>query len=193
MAQPSRVQRAGQVVRGMSKAIAMAAIAAMMIHVVANALARYAFKQPIEGTLEYTAFWYLPIMVFLGIYLAQADGTQIRAALLFDRFPSQVRVEAHVLGELITLALFLGFAWFGWREALELAEMRGTAGASTVPIWPVVFIVPVACLMVVAQTLFGLYDVVRTGNPDVVTERATRDDALVVEGPTGTVLGAERS
>lgn len=183
MTRTSPVQWAGRIVHGASQAIAMLAIGAMIIHVVGNAGSRYLFNDPIAGTLEYSAFWYLPAMVFLGIHLAQASGTHIRAGLLFDRFPRRVQVETHVVGELITAAVFVGFGWFGWLEARELAVIKATAGASTVPMWQIAFIVPVACTMVVIQILFGIYDVLRTGNPDVVAER--RAAASAASGPEG--------
>lgn len=156
------------------RTIAAVTLIVMVLHVVANALARQA-RSPIEGTNEYTAYWYLPIIAFIGMYLAAANGTHIEARLLFDRFPRRIQIEAQVLGMVLTAALFAGFAWYGWAEAMEGAYLEVTGGTSDVPIWPVAFIVPLTCALVVIHLLVGIVRVIRRRDPDAMSGPTAAD------------------
>lgn len=123
---------------------AAAVTIAMMLHVTFNALSRSFRNSPVHGTLEYTQFWYLPIIAFVGIVTAQRNKEHIEARLLFDRVPERARPFVQGGTDLLSLALAVALAYYTFEMAMESMAIRRTAGVSGVSIWPATFAAPVA-------------------------------------------------
>lgn len=136
----------------------------MMVQVVAHAALRSLFNAPIYGTNEIVTFWYMPLVVLLGLYAAQLNDEQITVTILtsrLSRFASTVfKVFALVLGA----AVSVGFAWFGFHEALEKMAVGATARATDIIIWPIYFLVPVAFLMLTYLLIANIITTFRMGD-----------------------------
>lgn len=143
------------------------AVIAMMLHVVLHALMRFFFNSPLYGTNEIVAFWYLPVVALLGIPAAQLQKEHITVTLVVERLgnkaASAFKIFACVLGALVAL----GFAWFGFGEALENMAMGATAGVTDIITWPVYFLVPLVFVLVAALFILDIFVILRTGEPDV--------------------------
>jgi TRAP-type C4-dicarboxylate transport system permease small subunit len=59
--------------------------------VLANAILRKTLNAPIVGTLEITKFWYMTVLAIMGMLGAETRNENIRADLLFRRFPPIAR------------------------------------------------------------------------------------------------------
>jgi len=127
--------------------IASVALVAMMLHVIAHGLARHLFHAPFYGTNEIVAFWYMPVLVLLGLLAAQIRGEHISVSILVDSLAPPARTSLLVLGRVLGFVVSIGFAWYGLGEALEQHEMGTTAGITTIPMWPVTFLVPVTFVL----------------------------------------------
>ncbi|TQM11201.1 TRAP transporter small permease [Pseudonocardia kunmingensis] len=125
----------------------------LMLHVVANALSRSFLNRPLEGTLEYVGNWYLPVVVLLGLAVAQQRRQHIEARLLFDRAPRSIQIEFQLFTYLLLIALSLIIAWYSYVEAWRNLGVGLTAGVSGVVIWPVTFAVPIGFLLFAIQLL----------------------------------------
>ena len=99
---------------------------------------------PIYGTNEIVAFWYLPLIVLLGIPAAQLRGEHINVTLVSDRVSLRARALLHRLASLLSLVVSLGFAWFGLLEAIDKYQVSATAGVTSIITWPVYFVVVLA-------------------------------------------------
>jgi len=124
-------------------AIAGVATIVMMFHVLANVVARKVFNHPLPATLEITQYWYMPVLAMLGILAAQIAMENLRADILFSRFPPAARVVLAIVTNAIAALVCLAFAWYSLDEAMENARIGQTAGISLLPIWWVGFVVPV--------------------------------------------------
>lgn len=115
----------------------------MMVHVTANAVMRTYLDRPIEHTLEIVQYWYMPLIALLGFVAAQLHGQHIATDLVFAKLPRSI--QRTVLCSVLSLAALLaaGCAWFGWAEAVEAQEIGKSAGISTIPAWPVYYVVPI--------------------------------------------------
>ncbi|MCW4355936.1 TRAP transporter small permease [Hoyosella sp. YIM 151337] len=148
------------------QAIAVIAVVAIMLHTVANALMRYALAEPITGTQEFVQYWYMPLAVLLGIYLAQRGRDHIEARLIFDRLPLRVQLEAQIFGQVLAIALASAFTVFGMNAAIDAYMVGQTGGASGIVTWPVYFVVPLAFALFALQLMLDLVMVMRSRNPD---------------------------
>lgn len=90
---------------------ALLALAAMMIHICADAFSRWLFHAPIAGTLEIVSHYYMTAVVFLPLALVQ-------------------RAREHITVDVF--AQLLPKAWVRWCDLLALALTTLLTGAFTV-------------------------------------------------------------
>lgn len=151
----------------------------MMVHITANALMRTFADEPIRHTLEVTQYWYLPIIAFLGFMAAQARGQHIAADLIYERFPEATKRYVLAVLAVVSAVVCLGFAWFGWGEAVHAKEIGKTAGVTDLPAWQPYFLVPFAFGVLVVQFLYSAVRALVKGDAQhVVTDP---DDVLLLE------------
>lgn len=151
----------------------------MMVHVTANALMRTFANDPLPHTLEITQYWYLPIIAFLGFIAAQARGQHIAADLIYERFPEATKRYVLAVLSVVAAVVCLGFAWFGWGEAVHAKEIGKTAGVSDLVAWPPYFLVPLCFGVLFVQFLYAAVRAVVKGDAQhVVTDP---DDVLLLD------------
>ena len=117
---------------------------AMMLHVVADVFMKYVFNDPIEGTLEIVAYYYMVAAVFLPIGVVELARESVAVDVFYRLMPRGGRAACTVLALLVSIAIYLGFAWVTWGDALRALEKREVVmGPVDVPIWPSRFVLPV--------------------------------------------------
>lgn len=150
-------------------AVATIALVVMMGHVIANITSRTIWRSPLPHTLEIVGYWYLPLIALAGFVWAERRGSHIQSDLVYNLLPARVRPDLHLLEALIGTGLCGAFAWFTGNQAIDMVEMKATAGASDVVVWPVGLMVPLAfaglALLNVQKLIvaLGLWDPQRTG------------------------------
>lgn len=123
----------------------------MMVHITANALLRTFWNDPLPNTLEITQYWYLPIVAFLGFIAAQIRGQHVAADLIYERLPAVTKKYVLATMFLLASAVSLGFARFGWEEAVHAMDIEKTAGVSDLPAWQPYFLAPIAFASLTVQ------------------------------------------
>lgn len=117
---------------------------AMMMLIGANAVLRTWFDRPIDHSLELVQYWLLPSVALLGFVAAQSRAQHITTDLVYKFLPSVAQRVVLTVGFALSALVAVGFAWYGWGEAVHSFEIRRTAGVSTLPSWPVYFLVPLS-------------------------------------------------
>ncbi len=125
----------------------------MMFHVVMNGLLRKFLNAPIEGTNEWTQYWYMPLIAFGGFVLTEMRNEHIEARFVFDKMPVAIQAELQLLSRIIVIILCGAFSWFGFLEAADAFQTKLTGGVIGLPIWPVTFAGPIAFAL---MTVIGL-------------------------------------
>ncbi|MCK1801648.1 TRAP transporter small permease [Brevibacterium sp. R8603A2] len=143
------------------------ALIVMMLHVVAHALLRYFFNSPIYGTNEIVAYWYLPMIALLGIPAAQLQKEHITVSLVIERMSHGTAAFFKVFAFALSALVSIGFAWFGFEEALENMEMGSTAGVTDIITWPVYFLVPLVFVVLAILFIVDIVVTLRTGDPEI--------------------------
>lgn len=146
-------------------ALAAIALVAMMLHTVAHALMRSVFGAPLYGTNELVSYWYLPVVTLLGFVAAQLRKEHISVSLVFDRLKERNQLEYTVISRVLGIALFLGLAWFGLTEAIGDIQTGLTAGVTTIVVWPVKLLVPIAFVLLGALYLLDIIQRVKSLRP----------------------------
>lgn len=131
----------------------------MMLHIAADVFMREVFEDPIDGTLEISASFYMVALVFLPLaYVTLTEGH-----ILVELFTQKLRpgIVRRIDGVIALLGfLFVGLMTIGAVDvAIRRTRIRDTmetAGASF-QVWPGRWIVPVgAGLMALALLIMGL-------------------------------------
>ncbi|MFU8945490.1 TRAP transporter small permease [Mycetocola zhadangensis] len=169
-----RLSVGGRVIK-IIEVVGALAIFAMTLHVLANVVGRFFFNQPLQGTLEYVQYYYMPILCFLGFVVAKYLKSHIEAPLIFDNLTWGNRRALVIVNAglaVVTTALFAYFTLTN--EALHGLEVQATAGTSTIPVWPVYFLVPA---VFIALAFMYAQDVVRAAHGEI-DERNEAEAAL---------------
>ena len=122
----------------------------MMLLVVGNALGRFLFNAPIDGSLEVTESM-LTVLIFLSLGLTQYEGGHIHVVLLLKNFSAFWRRFA------VTVAMALGAVFFAWSSyASWIFAMKSLAmnehewGSIQYPLYPVKMVLFVGlCLLTI--------------------------------------------
>lgn len=142
--------------------LGMAAIAAMLLHVVAEVIARGVFNTPLTGTLEITTYWYLGGIAFIGLWQACVHNEHISVDLLTARLQPGAQWVLYIFGAVIVFLFLVLLFWFSLGAAFEAMDNGEYIGADRVPVWPMRFIVPVGVgafmLSIISQVIRVLRD-----------------------------------
>lgn len=178
---------------GVIEALAGFALIAMTVHVVANGIMRSFAGSPIEYTLEYVQYWYLPVIAMLGFLSAQLRGKHITADLLYQALPPPLKRWVTVGSNALCAVVMGAFAWGTWQDALHRLEIRQTAGLTDVPTWPVHFLLPLTfALLALGFATAALRRTRRDGLEDMSGEAEEVMALLAADGPASEVR-VERS
>lgn len=118
-------------------AVAAACTGLMALHIVADALGRTMFRQPLPATLELTQYGWMPALAALALGYAMLLGEHIKVDLLTGGASPQVRRVVQTVAMFVTLATVALLAWAAVESAIASVELaEHSAGAAWVPVWP---------------------------------------------------------
>tara|TARA_R100000935_G_scaffold58904_1_gene99398 strand:+ start:24463 stop:24972 length:510 start_codon:yes stop_codon:yes gene_type:complete len=120
------------------------AIVAMMLQVTVDVTLRYLFGMQLMGTLTIVSYYYMVIVAFVPLALAERRGAHISVEFVTDHLPPRIR--HHLAGLILLPTAAVGFI-LTWRtfETATRAFRTGAAevnGFSRVPVWPAYYALP---------------------------------------------------
>ncbi|MEM7202335.1 MAG: TRAP transporter small permease subunit [Planctomycetota bacterium] len=142
--------------RGIARAVAWLALAMVLIGAY-NAIARFCQRSlgmNLSSNAYLEAQWYLfSVLFLLGAPYALRKGSHVRVDVLYAGHPLRGRAWTDLLGTLLLLLPFCGFAiWTSWdfvADSIAKREMSNDPGG--LPRWPLKPIVPMAFLLLALQ------------------------------------------
>ena len=139
--------KSGSVLIGAIDAAAVAALVAMMIHVLANVAARRVMGETVPLTFELTQFYYLPILALLGFVAAQHRGENITSDVFYSLFSRGEKRAITAATSIIGAVIAFGLAYYTLERAEYAVGVRLEYGVTSLQVWPVLYLVP-ACFAV---------------------------------------------
>lgn len=131
------------------------AMVLMMLHIVADVALKYLFNDPIDGTTEIVAAYYMVAVVFLPLaYVTVVEG-QLVAELFTSRMSG--RPLSRLIGAtgLVTLAYLLFVVYYTAMEAIRRTE-EGEAWETSVElvaVWPSRWVLPIGLTVMAVYVL----------------------------------------
>jgi TRAP-type C4-dicarboxylate transport system permease small subunit len=139
---------------------AAVAFSLLVLHVIADITSRTLFNHPLPATLEVTQYWWMMAIVFGGLGLSQLRGDHIRATVVPELLDRRWRRGADIFAVVLLLVLSMGLAWYGWQAAVGSFAIRQESTSSpAVPIWPLIFLVPVGAVSLILQCVATIYEI----------------------------------
>ncbi|WP_118137080.1 TRAP transporter small permease [Oceanicella sp. SM1341] len=121
-----------------------ASVALMMLHVSAEIVLRAAFNRPLPGTITIVANYYMIFAAFAPLALLEQRDEHISVDIFTAALPARTRRLLEVAVRGLTVAVLTLLALRTGAEALAKAAIGAsvTQGASSVPVWPAYFVLP---------------------------------------------------
>lgn len=120
----------------------LAAVATMMIMfqvVIDSATRTLLGSSVLSGTFEHVQYWWMPLLVFGGLAMAETQNEHITAPVLYDRVSTASKRIWLLAGNGVTVMLVGALAYYGWFSASDARALGESRGATDVPIWPLRF------------------------------------------------------
>lgn len=129
----------------------------LLVNVVLDVLGRFFFSSPISGTLDFTQFAWMPMLVSLGLGCALLRGEHIRVNLLTAPTGGRVQRIIEVVGMVFTLGTVLLFIWFGTEKAAgAMGYGEKAVGNAGLEVWPYRWVIVVGMVGLLLQAFAQL-------------------------------------
>lgn len=144
---------ADRVTYELARAIGVVAILGFVIHISLDVAVRSSLGTSWRSTLDFVAYWYMPLLVFAGFAVAEHAREHMEVNLLTARLSlvAQRALEPLALVCMVVFAALI--AWYGLEGALE-DQASGKSGlVSGLPLWPLRFMVPIGAALLIVQVM----------------------------------------
>lgn len=141
------------------------AMAAMMIHIVTDVFLKHSFNDPIDGTTEIVAAYYMVTIVFLPLAYVTFTQGHLVVELFTGRMAGRRLDLLQGFNGLLTLAYLLFVIWCAVEEAIlrtRLGEAWETS-VDLVAVWPSRWVLPVGLAAMGLVVLVQAWRRIRAG------------------------------
>ncbi|MFC3612723.1 TRAP transporter small permease [Lutimaribacter marinistellae] len=128
----------------------------MMLHVTADVVGRYLFNAPLIGTIVIVANYYMIVLVFLSIGVAEEKRAHISVEVFTDMMPERPRKVLDVFSGIFTVGVISLVAWGGYLEAVKKTNLGATKeqGSAMIEIWQSYWAIPVGATLMAAVAAY---------------------------------------
>ena len=145
----------------MASLIGTICVGLMMLHVTVDVIGRYLFNAPLIGTIVIVGHYYMIILVFMALGMAEEKRAHISVELLTDLMPRSVQGWLSVFSGLLTTAVFCLLAIGGFKEAMKKTKYGASMeqGTDMIDVWQSYWMVPLGAGLI---ALIAIYKVIVT-------------------------------
>ncbi len=138
--------------------VASLLIFVMMLHVVLDVLSKYLLNQPVTGTLEIVANYYMVAIVFLPLAVVQRQNGHVKVEVFTTALPQRVIAAFDVFAAVLTLIYVSLMTWFVLLEAIDQTAIREKLqiGIALMPVWPARWFAPIGAVLFILAIIMTL-------------------------------------
>ena len=113
----------------------------LVANIFADVVGRKFFNTPATGTIEHTAYWWMPMLALLAFAYTERRQEHIKVSILLDALPLRMRqITEGIFGLLATL-LLIAVAYYTFQDAMKsYGYLEVTSSSPPVAIWPFKFL-----------------------------------------------------
>lgn len=133
----------------------------MMLHVTADVIGRYFFNAPLPGTIVVVANYYMIVLVFIAIGVAEEQKAHISVEFVTDLMPAPVQTGFSVFSGILTVGVIAVLMVAGFSEAVKKTNIGATMeqGSQMIEVWQSYWAIPMGAGLMV---LIAAYRVITT-------------------------------
>lgn len=131
-------------------------VVAMLVHVTAYVILRYALHAPVPATVEIVSYYYMVLIAFLPIAWAERRGDMISVEIFAHFFTGTLGRIVDVAVAFVTSGVYVILTYTTWMAAMrEFSAKSFTISLSiAIPTWPSYFILPISFALAALVTLY---------------------------------------
>lgn len=158
------------------------AVVLMMAQIAIDVAGKYVFNAPMPATIAIVSNYYMVVVAFMPLALAERRSQHISVELLTELMPYNAQRHLYAWTHLYSAILFVLLAYAGWEEAMS----RQSIGAfiiergQRIPIWPAYYLLPIGCALMAATLSYRFLihlTGARSGLGEVASVSVDRDPA----------------
>lgn len=131
-------------------------VIAMLVHVTAYVILRYAIHAPVPATVEIVSYYYMVLIAFLPIAWAERRGDMISVEIFDHFFKGRLGRIVDTTVALLTSGVYIILTYTTWIAAMrEFSARSFTISLNiAIPTWPSYFILPISFALAAFVTLY---------------------------------------
>lgn len=135
-----------------------AGVVLLVLNVVIDVVGRLIFHAPFPGTIEYTTYWWMPMLALFAFAYTEKRQEHIKVTILLDALPLRFRQIVEGVFGLIATGLIVALTYYSWESAMRAyAFQEITASSPPVAVWPFRFVAVIAMGMLALQSAATTY------------------------------------
>jgi TRAP-type C4-dicarboxylate transport system permease small subunit len=141
---------------GLTSIIGSIAVGLMMVHITADVVGKFVFFSPVPATITMVSNYYMVVVAFLPLALAERRNSHISVEVLTELFPARVQHHINGLTYVLSGAVFSLLAYRGFTDAFKKQDMGSfiMEQGTKVLIWPGHYLLPIGAALMVLVLLF---------------------------------------
>jgi TRAP-type C4-dicarboxylate transport system permease small subunit len=109
----------------------------------------------LSGTFEHVQYWWMPLIAFGGLALAEQQNEHITAPVVYDRLSPAAQRIWLLFGNAVTATLLVLLTYIGWLSAVDARQLGESRGATNVPVWPLRFWIVLGAALYAVRVVIG--------------------------------------
>jgi TRAP-type C4-dicarboxylate transport system permease small subunit len=122
---------------------------------------RFLLNAPIEGTIEYVTYWWMPVLVFSALAVTQRKQENIDLPMLHERLSLGMQSVSTLIAHTVTIGFVAIIGWYGFENALLQTAAGEFTPATNTLVWPTRWIVPLGVAVLVLQFLVHVKQIIQ--------------------------------
>lgn len=135
----------------LTELVGFVAVGLMVTQITVDVISEYVFRFPLPATVTSVSNYYMLVVAFLPLALAERRNQHISVEVLYDIFPAKLQHFLDGASYVFSALVFAGVAWQTWVDAMKKAGIGSfmMEQGVKVPIWPAHFLLPVGSGLIV--------------------------------------------
>ncbi len=143
---------------------------AMMLHVFADVALKYVINQPIPGTAEIVAHYYMVAAVFMPMPFVEIRNSGISVDMIYNLLGAKLRRVLLLLAYVGQIVFFSILAYQSALDAWKAFQIKEFISSQIVVyVWPATFILPVGLFFAALVSLLRLFQIMTRSDWESIT------------------------
>jgi len=175
---------------GLTTYVGLLAVAVMMLHITIDVAGKFLLNTPVPATIALVSSYYMVVVAFLPLALAETRNAHITVEVLTELFPLRAQKHLYSWSYLLSALIYGLLTWRSWGEAVRAHE-AGTflmEQSTKLLTWPSYYLLPLGCGLMTVVVIYRFL-VYLTGAESGLGEAPTIDEAAALSSDDAAVDG----